>query len=312
MPTIVHIGYHKTGSSFLQALFAAHPRVHYVEREDVRQHLLDVRPLQFDAAALRAWFDEHARTAGGTGRDCVVVSEEELSGNIHTDGNGGFVAKEVADRLHAGAPDAQIVIAIRNQADAIESAYRQYVKMGGTASMRNYVRPEHKRIRRYRFPQFSLEHFEYDALIDYYRQRFGPKRVHVLVYEKLRADQARFLNDFCDRTGLPHPGDELGRAPANVSWAWGCIVLARWTNRFYGADPVNRRVVAGLPPSIWYTPLRKGYARLSQVGWIRAVGSERRFLRGALRAEVEQHFATSNARVASAIGEDLANYGYRC
>jgi hypothetical protein len=310
LPTIVHIGYHKTGTSFLQNVFAVHPRVAYASREAVRQQLLDIAPLRFDIEVLQDWLSGLSNDAQALGKCCLVLSEEELSGNIHTDGNGGFVQKVVADRFYAANPQAQIVVVVRNQADAIESAYRQYVKMGGALSANAYVRSENRRVRRYRFPQFSLEHFEYDVLVDYYRRLFGAERVHVFIYEKMRRDQHAFLLDLWDRTGIPRPCGELPVSKANVSWAYVCIVAARLTNRFYGDDPVNRRVILKLPAALWYTPLRSFYARMSGIAAVRRFGASRHFLKGTLRDETHNHFAESNGRLSAMIGEDLSRFGY--
>src|SRR5438094_3185299 len=134
---IFHVGVHKTATSWFQKFF--YPRVEghrYINRRVVRGALLGKSPLAFDAAEAR-------RQLGLDAGPPAIVCEEDLSGILH---NGGllsnYVAKEIASQIAAIAPDSRIVLFVRSQPAMAASCYQQYLREGGTASIRRYLFPE--------------------------------------------------------------------------------------------------------------------------------------------------------------------------
>ena len=81
-----------------------------------------------------------------------VISYERLSGNPHA---GRFDARTIADRIKAAFPKARIFCVIREQNDMILSTYFQYLKIGGTDSVRDYLTRSYDGRR----PGFSLAAF---------------------------------------------------------------------------------------------------------------------------------------------------------
>ncbi len=116
-------------------------------------------------------------------------------------------------------PTAKILMVIREQRDTIRSAYSQFVTEGG--SLRSTNTCTIHRHRYVRFPLFSLKHFQYFPLIQYYRSLFGPSRVLVLPYELFRKSPVEFLN-------------KIGQFAAGERFA-------PLTEQSYQAEWVNRR-----------------------------------------------------------------------
>lgn len=308
MKTLIHVGYHKTGSTFLQRrIFKPHPGIQLVNRKELKKVFLQVGSLHFDAAKAGEWIAGQHRAAESD-RVAMVISDEELSGNIHTGGNGGYLPKEVADRLHAVMPDAQVAIFIRNQYDIIESVYRQYVKKGGTLRIGKYL--FEKGGFNHRFPLFSFDHFEYHPLIAYYTALFGRERVHVFLNEEMKNDIDAFLADFYARTSIPPAAQTAGKEHkwANVRMSFASIFLARLTNRFYGSDPINRRVIVHIPG--FYNFWRAVYRGIDRLSAVRSIDRKRSFLSDALRDQITERYASSNRRLASLINVDLSAHGY--
>jgi len=306
--TLVHIGYHKTGSTFLQRrIFKHHPHIQLVNRKELKKVFLRVGSLAFDAARAGEWIAAQ-RPKAGNGRKVLVISDEELSGNIHTGGNGGYLPKEVADRLRAVLPDAQIAIFIRNQYDIIESVYRQYVKKGGTLRIKKYLFDRGGL--NHRFPLFSFDHFDYRPLIAYYISLFGRERVHVFLNEEMKKDIDAFLADFFARTAIPPAGQasEQERKWANVRMSFASIFLARLTNRFYGSDPINRRVIVHIPG--FYRFWRHLYRGIDRLSLVRKVDRKRSFLSAPLRDHITKRYGSSNRQLADLIDVDLSGHGY--
>ncbi|MBI2359516.1 MAG: hypothetical protein HYV04_11560 [Deltaproteobacteria bacterium] len=303
----IHIGYHKTGSTFLQKIFLPrHPQLMLVDRREVQKFFLRVGSLSFDPVRVREWLGMRMQEAASLARH-VAISDEELSGNIHTGGSGGYLAKEIADRLYSVAPYAHIVIFIRNQFEMIESCYRQYVKKGGTFGIKRYLfhdMPNH------RFPQFSFEHFEYDKLIAYYIKFFGRDHMHVFPYEELRENRDAFLQRFFPELGL-NPLENLegwAEITANPSYSFASVYLARLTNRFYGLDPINRRVVLHIPGL--YKRCKRFYSAMDRTRWIRRLDGNFSFLDENIRHYIMDRYAPSNWELYRLLSLPLHSYGY--
>lgn len=128
---LIHIGFHKTGTSWLQqTLFATDPFVTPWRSREIAAQIILPNELSFDSAeALRALEDVAESGGGSTGRELLrVLSWERLSGSPHA---GGFDAAQIAGRLHEMYPDARVLIGVREQRSMTLALYRQYVRDGG-------------------------------------------------------------------------------------------------------------------------------------------------------------------------------------
>ena len=191
---VVHIGYHKTATTWLQRQFfpALGDRVALFGLDRLWDELIAPSPLDFDPCRCKRYLagliDAHP------GRVCVF-SAERLSGNPHS---GGYDAREMANRIEATFGAARILILVREQVAMVVSNYKQYVRMGGICSFDEYVAPP----RDGRMPLFRLENFCYHRLVEYYVELFGAPRVLVLPYELLQQDRAGFARRVLDYIGL--------------------------------------------------------------------------------------------------------------
>lgn len=294
MGAIVHIGYHKTGTTWFQEIF--YPAVRnrrYLARATARAALLAPGALHFDPA--------QARRILGADRDRALLCEENLTGGLHNGGLAGNLSKDIAYRLHATLPDADIVIFVRDPVSAIAAAWLQYVKGGGTFGLERYlfgrdrlspVAPE-----RDEAPGFRLDHFDYHRLIGLYDMLFGPDRVHVFRYEDFRADPRGFASAFAARFGLEVDLSQIDFDARNPSLSRPLLWMARAMNLF------TRRAVAD---KNWFIHI-PGWYRLSRRLLRRLNGSGRcgRPLRTAdlmdhrLSAWLRAHYARAEALLAT-------------
>lgn len=304
MAPVVHIGYHRSGSTFLQrSVFDPHPAIRNVPRRTVQHHFLRPGGMDFDQHRCRAWLTEEVRHATDHDQQ-LVLSDEELSGNIHTGGGGGYVTKEVAHRLRGAAPEATILIIIRNQLDMIESIYRQYVKRGGTLRLRGYLVD---RGENHRLPGFRFRHLEYHRLIQLYVSLFGDQHVRVLPYERLQAEPAGFLGDLAESLDLPTLSAESSQ-PANPGFSPASLMLARASNRLYGRDRVNRRVLTHVPGS--YESFQGLYRALDRVPAARSLPGWGMSLRDRDRSQAADRYRDGNQWVQKFTGIPLDQLGY--
>lgn len=194
---LIHIGYHKTASTWLQHQLLNNPDANferYMKKGQIQKHIVEPHPLDFDAEAVKEFYET---LVPENPEHVSVISSERLSGNPHS---GGFDSKEIAERLHAVFPDAKVLIVIREQIDAIASCYLQYVKFGGSFSLKDYLSPETKRGSAF-IPSFSFKHFNYARLINHYIKLFGKENVLVLTYESFRDNPSEFCKQVTEHAG---------------------------------------------------------------------------------------------------------------
>ena len=300
---IVHLGYHKTATTWLQkALFPQATSHDFVPRVTVQQALLAAPGMHFDPGEAR-------RLLGLEGRNRpLLLSEENLSGYLHNGGLHGFLAPEVARRIKAVLPDAHILVFIRNQFDICRASYAQYVSGGGTWSARRYFDSASKvhgaLTRPWKAPAFEFEHFEFDRLIAHYDALFGRERVHVYPYESL-ADPAGLVARLQADTGLELEPGPLPAGRANASLGAASQVLLRGVNLFTRQSVVNKDCLIDLPGG-------QGLRHAAKWLLARTPGLNRSPARlpGVVRERIAAHYPASNRRLAALRDLPLAEYGY--
>ncbi|MDE8653059.1 hypothetical protein [Novosphingobium album (ex Liu et al. 2023)] len=300
---IVHIGYHKTATTWLQdEVFPKAASHRFVPRKTVQQAFLHPCGLHFET--------DRARAVLGLDEDDtpLLLSEENLSGYLHNGGLHGFLAPEIARRIQAVLPDARIVIFIRNQFEICRASYAQYVSGGGTWSPRRYFETSRyvrgALTRPWKAPAFEFEHFEFDRLIAHYDRLLGAERVHVYAYEWLARPDA--LLDRMERDlGLRLETRPAAGARANPSLgAMGQRTL-RFVNLFTRQSVVNKRCIVDVPGGQGLRHAAKFAARRLPRFVERTAG-----LPVPVRERIASHFPESNRRLMAMRDLPLEELGY--
>ena len=297
---IVHIGYHKTATTWFQKHVWPSATSHeWVPRETSQAAFLAPPGMHFDPSA-------SAEILGlGKRAKQIVLSEENLSGYIHNGGMHGLIGPEMARRIRAVLPDARIVIFVRNQREIVRAAYAQYVSGGGTFSLKRYL-DSHRRVRGaltrpYKAPAFEWEHFEFDRLIAHYDRLFGRENVHVYPYEALR-DRPTLLRRLRRDLGISIPMDMNETAKANRSLGPGALLALRFANLFTRQSVVNKS---------WLIDLPGGQILRHAVKRALALFPARRFvLPDELRQRIDEHYAEANRRLLALRDLPLEELGY--
>jgi hypothetical protein len=126
---LIHIGYPKTGSTWLQRSVFRNPKRGFFlsSRHKVRKFLIAPHAFDFEVQSCCQQFLPDLQQAEEKGLT-PVLSQELLAGNAHT---GGYDSGTNANRLAQVFPEAKILVVIREQKRMIISTYKQYVKGGG-------------------------------------------------------------------------------------------------------------------------------------------------------------------------------------
>lgn len=302
---IVHVGLHKTGTTWFQKKF--YPRVsgyRFIPRELVRRTLLAESPLAFDAAEARARLQID-------GDEPAIICEEDLSGVLHNGLLSLYAAKEMANQLAAIAPDAGIVLFVRSQTSLAASSYHQYLREGGTGSVHAYLFPEDYHhpgdVRPLKVPRFDFRQFEFDRLVAHYDALFGRENVFVFALEQFRKEPEKFLEDFCAKLEIERPPD-IANERLNPSFRRGLLPVARAMNRFTRRSVIDKSAIAHIP--YWYQArkkLLKWANRRSVFG--RAPSAEQLLGQRTFRW-IQQRFRDSNLALERRMGVDLHGLGY--
>ena len=302
---VVHIGYHKTATSWFQArVYPAVPGWRMVDRTAVRATLLDACPFLFDGAAARA-------RLGVEDGPPAIICEEDLSGVLHNGHVSQLVGKEAAARIHAALPDARIVIFVRAQESAVASWYMQYLREGGTRSIRRYLFPDAYRhlghVRPFKLPHFRFRQLDYTGLVQSYDALFGRENVFVYPYEALRRDPAALLARMRADLGLPLP-EVAGAGGNNTGYRRGLIPLLRFANLFTVRSVIDKAVLFHLP--YWYIARKWLFAKLNRWALFGPPAGARNLLDDETRTFVRQRFWRSNQWLEARLGVPLAPLGY--
>ncbi|WP_281858101.1 hypothetical protein [Litoreibacter halocynthiae] len=194
MSLAIHIGYHKTATTWLQKRVFT-PQMGFatlLDHGEVDRLIIKPHDLYFEPKPAREALQIQQQIK--LSNTCAIVSSETLSGHPFY---GGQQSAAIARRLRDIAPDARILITVRSQETMLPSVYMQYLQRGGTLSHQAFFAGSGG----YGYPGFEPTHFCYDRLISLYQSLFNT--VHVMTYEQLAAAPDQTLSQLS--AALSHP-----------------------------------------------------------------------------------------------------------
>ena len=204
---ILHIGLHKTATGTLQRQYfpaCEHLRlfttlepemklfVHYVTRCD---------PIYFSGQKALSYLESALDSQNPN-----LLSNESFSGPPYAGViEGGLDHRSpILANLSTVFPDAKVIIVIRRQDSLARSFYRQYLKSGGTRTIKRFYglgETDHP-------PLMSLDRFKYYPYVKALANSF-PAGVLILTFEEFVQDQNSFLTKLTDFIGIKPPDIEL-------------------------------------------------------------------------------------------------------
>lgn len=208
---LLHVGFPKAGSKFLQHWFEAHPQ------------------LRFGGSGLQGYKDVYAlarAAAAPAGPEPLwnVTSYEGLTAPRASAGAVRFdyaqapavpiaEAQSRACALLAGLfPGARVLVVTRGFRSMMLSSYSQYVRSGGTGEVEALLERDD-----------GESHWNYDHVLGLYRRAFGEDAVLVLPFELLRDDPRAFLGQIERWLGLeplPLETQPLNRSLSAIELRW--------------------------------------------------------------------------------------------
>lgn len=187
---LLHIGYPKAGSTFLQKWFSGHPQLAFAYRTLCGfQSTFDVCGFAYNYPNKKISY--------------FVTSEEAFSVWFKTCGVGINVThidvkqhqKKVGEILRQVFPHARILIVTRGYEQTLQSFYSEYVKYGGHYHFEKYLRV---------FTPLFKEYLDHNFLIKLYEDTFCRENVLTVPFELLQENPDGFIQQIEIFLGLEH------------------------------------------------------------------------------------------------------------
>lgn len=194
---LIHIGYHKTASTWLQKTVFKPENGFFqpFELHELYENVVLPNALSFECWRVQGELETRLSSAP-EGVLIPVLSHERLSGDPYA---GSRDSKEIGNRLHSSFPNAKVLIVVREQFELISSLYKTYIVHGGKAKLEDFIRPKSRQANLNEW--FDFKTYCYDKLIEHYIGLFGRDNVLVVAYEDLKNDNQRFFNVLCKFSG---------------------------------------------------------------------------------------------------------------
>lgn len=299
---MVHVGPHKTGTTWLQQQVLAKARGIEPCLDSNKTHRAFLTPnfRQFAVDKVANIFADNIASAEQQSIP-LVMSDEALGGYAFAH---KYLREVAAFRVRAAFPEAKILLTIRQQDKLLASLYCEYLRNGHSACLRDFISQEtfHPNVE----PFLDVSFYKWDRVIRFYRELFGEDRVLALPMEWMVANPGgsiRKLEEFLGKPLRLGP-EEIDTRPERPSLSGWALTTLRIANRFHAQDVRTRK------PQGFLSPNSLAY-RVDRITprWARR-RSKQRALR-TIETLIGEHFRESNRECARLTNFDLAELGYR-
>jgi hypothetical protein len=307
---LIHIGYQKTGTTWLQKQLFTNHRLGFhspFSSREISEAIVYPYALTFDPESCRKYFTPGIQRARNEGL-FPVLSRERLSGSLR---GGGYDSRELADRLATVFPGAKVLIVIREQKQMLRSSYGQTVKGNSCLSLEQFLNASSRF--KQRLHLFDISRFQYHYLIKYYYHLFGEDNVLVLPYEMFQTSPRFYIKRIVSFCGIDVGEDELSQLPydrkLNSGLSTASTFFQRWFNYFFVKDIEHNPIVL-FPLALKTHHSRWLFTHLDRYIPQAVKMHYERKLETTIARRVQGCYGESNAITQQLIKVDLSEYGY--
>jgi len=294
---IVHIGFPKTGSTFLQkSVFPLLLGLEYVDfRTCVKlfEDLIYLDDLDYEDQKSIKNFSNYPS-------EKILFSQEALTGPPFT--FKGLNRSQIPIRLK-GLGFSKVIITIRNQVDIIDSLYRQYVYQGGVMRFKGFLNLDGNWNHYLR--AFNLDYLKYDRLIIKYIEMFGDGNVLILPQEILKNDPDNYISILGEFLGerielISHKGTNESLTNASTN-------LLRFINHFtFNSQRPNQLVTNKISTKT----IKKIFQVIIDPYFMKLIAGKKSYLKPEQKEQIEQYYSQSNFELKKLVDYNLSGLGY--
>ncbi|WP_421903787.1 hypothetical protein [Maridesulfovibrio sp.] len=351
MVDVIHIGFPKTATTYIQDMFNAFPEIYSIAKPsknpEIRalvDELISTPPLEFNAEYFKAEFNKICSGTEGKGK-IKLLSHELLSGDMYS----GKDTKLLADRIFAVFGKVQIVMTIREQVATVESLYRYYVMIGGPLCIQDFIYKMNSPCVDVFGKSSIFSKYKYDHIIEYYQKLFGENNVAVVPFELLFGANHEYERTFFEKCGvkfrkenltpkmLEPSNTDLSNASLGLNRLVNNIVATHMSNGILSKDFSYYMCLRVFPKTFHFLDKflkkissNKDYTDQKKVKFLfRIAGNLLSFLpessfiqkanekldlrnKNSIKDELKKVYADSNARTEMLTGLNLRELGYTC
>lgn len=205
---LIHVGFHKTGSTFIRDYFASHSEVQCLQEEITsfanfpESNASILSQINFKHTAV--FITNMRLTVNSWGQ---TAWERIYGGNSLTKDVIQQKQKTIALELKKAFPDAKILISTREISNLKQSLYSQYILNRGIKSLIDFLADEN-------YIDFLFD-FEYVQKI--YGDIFGKENVIGIKYETLKNNPKNFLSEICRVINIPYQEKPIEKVNPSLS-----------------------------------------------------------------------------------------------
>ncbi len=303
MTIVIHIGYPKSGSTWLQENFFKNNKIFSnANRRDLSLNFGHPKVFDFNIKKTKNFYKSFFYNLKKN-KKIGVISSEFLSGNLYL--NGGMDSQIYADRLKSIFPGSKVLIIIREQSSFLYSFYKHDVSYnGGFWNIDEFLKPNWHFMRRSSFhPRYLL----YSGLIEYYQKLFGKKKVLVLPFELLKLDSKIFSNHILEFLNIKNKKISVNSEIINESRNISTVYFQKIINRVFTARRENTlRINKGFEIFLNRRFFRKFNFKLPIIDQILENN-----LRKAIDEFSESFYKSDNRKLQNFINFDLKRFKYK-
>jgi hypothetical protein len=307
LDTVLHIGMHKTASTFLQQWYFPQLEVNScMQPKDAGEYIS--RSPNFDPEQFYNIIESEKVPCPES--NILLISHEDFSGSV----SGSKTQKKylISERLATAFSNAKVIVVVRRQRDWLKSLYGFRVSLSKKHEVRSF---EDFLIKR-KITENAFDKLQYDKLVGLYVKHFGRSNLLVLPYESIRKDWAGFQRAVCSFIGVSKvimfkgTGPIVLASPKNVKiinqmrrWNSGFQKLRRSTKLLGRSGPKTGAALDAAYSTVkkWLIPiLEKYHGRNSEPLQIPTDIEER----------LQKIIPESNCRLNRMVDIDLAMYEY--
>lgn len=295
---IVHIGFPKTGSTYLQQEIFPHlgglDFVDFHTCVKLFEDVIYLDNLDYDNNQVASVFESFKSAK-------TLFSHEALVGAPFT--FKGLNRSQIPGRLKK-LGFGKVIITIRNQVAILDSLYRQYVYQGGVMRINDFLNLDGKWNHYLR--GFNLDYLSYDQLVLLYQDTFGKENVLVLPQEILQAEEELFLDELQQFIGCYqlHP---VTKKNSNESLSNLSTNLLRIINHFtFNSQRPNQLITNAIDTKT----IKKVFQVILDPYLLKVFSKKKSYLRPEQIERVKQYYASSNLSLDRLVDFNLEELGY--
>ncbi len=314
LPLVLHIGYHKTGTTFLQNnIFSKHPEIFYIgqpfENKIIQKAIREFKmehDLDFDSNRIVSIISNELDKYPAeffVDKKVIMISLESLHSGDEWFGRNIVT---MSHRLKNTFPEAKIILGIRSQAKYIESNYKEYIIHGGKLNFNFFL------YNSYLFNRCLYPKLNYDRVITLYRKLFDDN-FYVYIYEKFFTNIDKELQKICHFIGIDeiqnHKNDRiyvgLTKFSTEIIRNMNKLISKDFSEQFYDVGDRTRLNL-----------LEKSRRRVIQVvrifdSVIRIVFKLRSsYLKSKHTKHIQYIFSESNKHLTQILDKDINKFGF--